>query len=300
MSQQCPSSTCSESKGVRVPISCTMCTGDIEHLLHLFFDCSFAKSCWQYMGLQYDMRTVESAPEWFLNKLHTETSDNLIRIATVVWGIWWARNQRVWEGKTTTPAVAMLWSSRQVADWRTVHSKEKQSHRHHLQTARPQYTTRWVASDIGSLKINVDASVLDNADSFSVGMVIRNHQGTFIRGRTMKFNGRVQVLEAELVGILEAIRWSAEFQRHTITIESDSLCSVQAIKGRDQNQLEAGLLVDQCRDMLKSREWVSLSFVKKQANRVAHLLARLPCTLNSFTDLSSPPSHVLGTLMSDI
>ena len=68
------------------------------------------------------------------------------------------------------------------------------------------------------------------------------------------FPGRVQALEAELVGILEAIRWSAEFQENTICIESDSLCSVQAIKGQDHNQLEAGLLIDQCRYLLKIRD----------------------------------------------
>ncbi|XP_074359592.1 uncharacterized protein LOC141699321 [Apium graveolens] len=30
-------------KGFMVPISCSMCTGDIEHLIHLFFECNFAK-----------------------------------------------------------------------------------------------------------------------------------------------------------------------------------------------------------------------------------------------------------------
>lgn len=58
-------------KGVRVPINCMMCTGDVEYLLHLFFDCMFASSCWHHVGLYYDMREVESAPEWFLNKLST-------------------------------------------------------------------------------------------------------------------------------------------------------------------------------------------------------------------------------------
>lgn len=32
-------------KGARVPINCVMCTGDIEHLLHLFFDCTVSTSC---------------------------------------------------------------------------------------------------------------------------------------------------------------------------------------------------------------------------------------------------------------
>lgn len=89
-----------------------MCTGDVEHLLHLFFDCRFASSCWQHVGLYYDMREVDSAPEWFLNKLHTESSEILVKIATVVWGVWWARNKQVWEGKIMTPEIAMTWSSK--------------------------------------------------------------------------------------------------------------------------------------------------------------------------------------------
>lgn len=52
-------------------MSCTMCTGDIEHLIHLFFECNFAKACWHYMGVQYDMSAVDNAQEWFLNQLHT-------------------------------------------------------------------------------------------------------------------------------------------------------------------------------------------------------------------------------------
>ena len=60
------------------------------------------------------------------------------------------------------------------------------------------------------------------------------------------------------------------------------------------------MLVDQCRDILCVGAEVSFGFVKKHANKVTHLLARLPCTLNSFIDLPSPPLCVLETLMSDV
>ena len=72
------------------------------------------------------------------------------------------------------------------------------------------------------------------------------------------------------MGILEARKWTSAFSGYKITIESDSLLSVKAIQGNIQNQLEAGILVDQCRDILKDRVLVSLGFVKKHANRVAH------------------------------
>lgn len=43
------------SKGVSLPILCPMCEVDVEHLLHIFFDCSFAKQCWSYVGCVMDM-----------------------------------------------------------------------------------------------------------------------------------------------------------------------------------------------------------------------------------------------------
>lgn len=39
----------------------------------------------------------------------------------------------------------------------------------------------------------------------------------------MRFAGKVEVLEPELVGIQEALKWTAEFQDQIVCIESDSL-----------------------------------------------------------------------------
>lgn len=68
------------SKGVLVPISCAMCVGDIEHLFHLFFDCSFAVACWRRVHLQYDMNNVDNASVWLLNMLSSESYDNIVKI----------------------------------------------------------------------------------------------------------------------------------------------------------------------------------------------------------------------------
>lgn len=75
-------------KGIHVPIGCVMCVEDVEHLMHLFFDYGISKDCWQQMGLVYDTWEVESVPDWLLSKLDTEKSEVLIKIVTVLWGIW--------------------------------------------------------------------------------------------------------------------------------------------------------------------------------------------------------------------
>ena len=105
------------SKGVRPPVICPMCNVDVEHVLHLFFDCPFATQCWNHMGVSYDMHDVTYAPDWLLQKLGTGSKAELTKIATVLWGVWCWRNNRVWEDKHEPPGIAMEWSQRVVADW---------------------------------------------------------------------------------------------------------------------------------------------------------------------------------------
>lgn len=73
-----------------------MCTSDIEHKLHVFFDCPFASSCWQYAGLHYDMSAVEFASDWLLQKINLAPYDEIMGIVNVLWGIWFFRNKKVW------------------------------------------------------------------------------------------------------------------------------------------------------------------------------------------------------------
>lgn len=105
-----------KSKAVSVPILCPMCNSDVEHLLHIFFDCPFASNCWQVVGSQYDMLVVDSAPSWLLNKMESASLDEMHKVCTVLWGIWFWRNKRVWEEKVVTPNIAMENSFKSVQD----------------------------------------------------------------------------------------------------------------------------------------------------------------------------------------
>lgn len=112
-------------KGVQTTIICPMCNTDVEHLLHVFFDCDYAKRCWVKSGLSYDMGEVYSGPTWLLEKLCNEPEESLITIAKTLWGIWFARNNRVWEEKQLTPDSTMELSSRQIAEWQEAQRKNK-------------------------------------------------------------------------------------------------------------------------------------------------------------------------------
>lgn len=282
-------------KGVNTTIICPMCEGDGEHLLHIFFDCSYAKECWQKAELCYDMHEVESAPDWLLEKLSTTSTIEKEKITMVLWGIWFAINQKMWEGKNITPTILMEIGSKQMSEWQEA-MKKKVLSLSAPPVAPDDRSWIWHPADEGCLKLNVDASVFCGEMSFMLGMVLRDDQGQFVRGKTMNILWSVTVLEAEARGVHEALNWIDVLNLQKISIESDSELVVKAVKNDVQYYLEVGHNLDFCRTKFKQRDDLSLSHIKKQANNVAHQLARVPCVLNSSKEYLYPPNFLLETL----
>ena len=71
-------------RGVQTTIVCPMCMNDVEHLFHIFHDCSFAKECWRIVQLNFDDSTAETCSEWLLQTLSKEDNETLVRVAEVL------------------------------------------------------------------------------------------------------------------------------------------------------------------------------------------------------------------------
>ena len=144
------------------------------------------------------------------------------------------------------------------------------------------------AADV--LKVNVDLSFVSDADTFKVGMVLRNHDGEFLAGQTSCFEATTSVFEAEVIGVREALSWIKfmQFVNQKVELESDSLLVVNGVVNKSENLLEVGEVIEQIKLLLEELVDTSLHFVRNQANRpVAHGFARLPCLVNCHVDLSS-------------
>lgn len=161
------------SKGISVPIICLVCERDVKHLLHVFFDCSFASLCWQKVDNDPDVQNVESAPSWLLDRLCVENEDNITKISQVLWGIWFARNKLVWEKVKLSPSVVMDISSKNIKVWQeAIERKRERCVGAQSRGAQHQEGIKWEAPLPGWSKVNVDASLVPGAGSFAVGMVI--------------------------------------------------------------------------------------------------------------------------------
>lgn len=70
---------------------------------------------------------VESAADWLLERLVKENHDVVVKIAIGLWGIWSARNVKVWENKQISLAIAMDCSIKQISERREVRKKQVES-----------------------------------------------------------------------------------------------------------------------------------------------------------------------------
>lgn len=235
---------------MQVPIGCTMCVGDREHLLDLFFDCSFAQQCWSRVVIEFDMMAVESAPEWLLNRLSSDTEEKLIKISAVLWGVWFAKNKHIFENKNLSPAFTVDWSMKQIKEWRLVNKKRVYSPSPLGGIVQCQKCI-WERPSAGTVKMNVNAAVKEGQHQFSVGLALRDSFGQYIIGKTRKFTGMISVVEVETMAILKGLSWMEELQLCSVVIESDSVLSVNAINKSYHNFLELDSVLQQCKNILR-------------------------------------------------
>ncbi|XP_074368461.1 uncharacterized protein LOC141708634 [Apium graveolens] len=130
-------------------------------------------------------------------------------------------------------------------------------------------------------------------------MVLRDGSGEFIEGRKLALPYPATVLEAESMGVREALSWVMSRQERRVIVETDSLLTVRAVLGKQEYALEIGHVIEHCKLLLQLLPEVSVSFVRKQANKLAHSLARIPCSIYCYNVFTSLPTHLLETIAND-
>lgn len=208
------------------------------------------------------MSEVEYSPDWLLQKLSMADHDEIILIAKVLYGIWFFRNKKVWENKTVNSRVTMDWSVKYFADWKLAKASRTQVTIASTVRCQP-LVHRWKPLELGSFKLNTDAAIKVGDDTFSIGLVIRDHQGEFIFGKVMNMAMANSVFEAEVAPISEGLHWLSSLPYHNVEIESDSLLAVQALNRLHDNALEVGFVLDECHAIFQSKPGLSISFAKR-------------------------------------
>ncbi|XP_019181794.1 PREDICTED: uncharacterized protein LOC109176854 [Ipomoea nil] len=164
----------------------------------------------------------------------------------------------------------MDWASEQLnnlqAEWKEVHTRRNQDQ------ANEAALSDWSPPPSNFIKCNVDATVSREGAGYDI--VLRNHEGTFVAAKCNRLIGEEDPFMAEILGVKEALTWIKTQAFNNIMLESDCLNFCTAFNSCFSDFSYAGLVVKQCKSIATDIGNVSVSHIKRSANRVTHELAR--------------------------
>jgi ribonuclease HI len=117
-------------------------------------------------------------------------------------------------------------------------------------------------------------SIHTNLNKTSTGSCLRDHKGQFVMVETTWINGSSSIVEGESIALLEALKVIHERGYSHVIFETDSKSVVDAIHYSRGGCSEFNFLVSNIINILSCNQNFLVKFVKRQANMVAHYLAR--------------------------
>lgn len=265
-----PTKTLLRSRHVSVDETCPLCKVQRETVVHCLITCTFAQSCWNIILGDVDLTVSGSFAAWLDDRLKEGNGERRKLVAVTCWVIWKFRNEIVWNGKgaSTNAAVSLVFS--------TIHQWDRAQDRNFNSLAafvtEEDGAVKWMRPEGEMIKVNVDAAIFEETGRYSYVCVARNSAGSVVEAISMCKDGRREAEVAEALGVKEALSWRKQWG--AVTLETDSLSVVQSIRSKAVMLSYFGDLINDCRALLEELPNVSLFFVRRSANGVAHFLAR--------------------------
>ncbi|XP_062086997.1 uncharacterized protein LOC133793717 [Humulus lupulus] len=285
-------------KHVDIDTTCPVCQVSGESIIHCLVECPFARASWARTGIGVCTSVEGTFSAWLESLFQTFDDEKRKVIAMTCWALWRVRNDCVWKGKVARVATVTSLANNTLDQW------TKAQDRFEVPTAA--FLTEADGADIwrrpaaGVIKINVDAALFSESSTYSFACVARNDQGHTLEAITCCRNGVVSPELAEAMGMREALSWIKKKSWDKVTIETDCLTVVQALRCSISMDSYFGSLITECKGLWSDVKNIKILFVKRSANNVAHALARASCHVADCTfrggDLSPA---ILDVLLKD-
>jgi ribonuclease HI len=262
-----------QERHVQCPNICPLCDLESEDDWHVIYGCVSSKDAWQGAGL-HDMiapyiQQASTAKEFILKLCRHAERSVAGKAAMLLWSIWSNRNNYVWNhekemGQQLGHKALCLW-----LEWYVV-QREFASDVQQV----PLQQLDWQPPPRDKYKCNVDVGVHDEARKTSTGWCVRDYRGHFIMGGSSWINGRCSSNEGEALALLEAMTTLQLRGYNNVIFETDAQNIVGAIRSRKQGVSEFSAIINKIRCVLSLVPGFEVKPIRRQANRIAHTIAR--------------------------
>ncbi|XP_057808453.1 uncharacterized protein LOC131022930 [Salvia miltiorrhiza] len=187
-------------RSIDVDPLCRRCGEVAETDEHAFRDCKWVAFLWEVLSFRLVTTTttnLSSIPQW-VNEFREHNSREGHNIfATILWSIWYSRNQLVFNGKNIEHVDCLRITSRAV--WTSPVSS---------QTTR-MLPSASACSRAGQVKLWCDAAVKEQ-EGLGFGVIMQDTEGGLVGSRFGFIPGVFTAIEAEAMAVQEGIRFCEE------------------------------------------------------------------------------------------
>ncbi|GAU51952.1 hypothetical protein TSUD_417350 [Trifolium subterraneum] len=221
-----------------------------------------------------------------------ESSDTVGRVAMLLWCIWQNRNDKLWNDNVQMSCQI----GRHAFDaWNDLYSVHKLQC-NNVSGTTEAYLVRWEKPALDWVKCNVDVAFVSGSGRTSMGLCFRDNSGHFMAGMTQWQQTVISSVEGEAWALLLAMEEASQRGLDRVQFESDSKVLIDAIHMKRRGNSEFLSIVHDILSLMSSFINFEVKFVRRQANLVAHTLARVANSWASFHRLQSDAqAHKLKT-----
>ncbi|KAM6555534.1 hypothetical protein CsatB_002553 [Cannabis sativa] len=197
---------------------------------------------------------------------------NRLLMCALCWAIWDGRNEMVWKKKETGVDSIVVSAKGYLDHWTSAQNSLIETSWTGLQSG--DGAELWCPPTENSIKINVDAAMFNGGNSYGIGLVARDRHSPLVEARMECFLDRVNPEVAEAIGVREALSWIKNRNWPRVVVETDCLTVVQALRSSVHMISLFGQIINECKQLMLELGHVSVFFVERPANVVAHSFAR--------------------------
>jgi ribonuclease HI len=213
-------------------------------------------------------------------------------ILVTCWYLWWIRRRRRRTHNESVPPMfrCKMWILSIVANSARATNVQGNSE-----------IVKWKKPEPRFIKLNVDAAYHGDQRAGSTGAVLRDFEGRFVAASNMLIPHVASAATAEAIAMKNGLLLANILGCNRIHAESDSMETIDACSGGDTWWSEAAAIFADCVDLTTAIGDVKFQHCPREANKVAHELAKV-----SFSNTSScnwdddPPSFLLPFLLDDV
>lgn len=119
------------------------------------------------------------------------------------------------------------------------------------------------------MKCNVDAAIFKWKHLTGSAAVIRDSNDGFMVCKMQKYQGLLEVHEAEVKALLDALTWAISMNLHQVIFETEAKYAVEVVYSKSVDQREFCIIIADCCSL---QLYYNIQFTYRQVNMVANTL----------------------------